>query len=82
MTRSAVVMVWFGMKAAGEQATFAQIADTPGFPFADSAFTADDEDDRDGQSPPEPTTLTTSAQKPSDTDDVSAHPLRSLSGNG
>jgi hypothetical protein len=82
MTRSAVVMVWFALKAAGEPKTFEEIAGTKGFPFKDDAFTADDTDTLDGQSPPEPTPLTTTVPKPALPDDGPRLVPKSLSGNG
>jgi hypothetical protein len=82
MTRSAVVMVWFALKAAGEPKTFEEISDTKGFPFQDDAFTADDTDTLDGQSPPEPTPLTTTAPKPDSPAGEPKPALKSLSGNG
>jgi hypothetical protein len=82
MTRSAVVMVWFALRSAGEPKTFEEISDTKGFPFQDEAFTADDTDDLDGQSPPEPTPMTTTAQKPDSPEDVPRLVPKTSSGNG
>lgn len=49
-TRAGIVLIWLAKRAAGEKATFGEIADTPGLMFGEGVF----EIENDGDDPVDP----------------------------